>query len=550
VSENIEARPAPCVIYAAKSTEDRHGSIPTQIDEARDMAEENGWIVVGVFTDEGFSAYSGNRGPGLANARAAAAEAAREHGTICMLIAQAHDRFARGAGDRPGAPESLGEVWHAMRRQDVHLRSVEDDEELRDEASVAAVGRRAHIDSRRKSKSTRKGITRAVEDRRKPWGVPGYGYRRIEVGDDAGHWEPNPEEEPIYLRIYRERIERGRTYSAIAKLLHAEGVPAREGGNWTSTHIKNILTRRYGLGEFHHGGKWLKGKHRPLIDLETWDAAQALQAMGAKYAPSRGGRKPHAHLFTHGLLRCSVCFEAMLPRSDGDRYACRTNIQLGGKGTCSMPDFKRDAIDREGLDFFERSFLDLDATREQIGSDLSARLEQIDAEAQRAAREASEKAAQIVRVERDYFAGELSAESYERLTARLTDDLAAADAERDRLSEHADALRSSRVELDAEGDALRRLSELRVAVLDAVRSAEQTADVDALRSAMHQCFSAVYLSPFGFLTGCDLPEGTRITKDGQPDDTVPEREGSWRECMGARVAFPTRRTTQHGTFVW
>ena len=118
------------------------------------------WTVVADFSDEGFSAYSGNRGPGLEAAKASATRAAAEFGTTAMLIAQAHDRFARGAGDRPGAPQSLGEIWHEMRRLDVHLRTVEDDEELRDEAAVAAVGRRAHIDSARKSKSVKKGMKR------------------------------------------------------------------------------------------------------------------------------------------------------------------------------------------------------------------------------------------------------------------------------------------------------------------------------------------------------------------------------------------------------
>src|SRR5262245_42547333 len=92
----------PAVIYAAKSTQDRHDSIPTQLAEARDMADENGWTVVDEFHDEGFSAYSGNRGPGLEAAKVSAARAAAEFGTTAMLIAQAHDRFARGAGDRPG----------------------------------------------------------------------------------------------------------------------------------------------------------------------------------------------------------------------------------------------------------------------------------------------------------------------------------------------------------------------------------------------------------------------------------------------------------------
>src|SRR3954471_7874763 len=131
------------VLYGAKSTEDKHGSIPTQIEEARAMAEENGWKVVGEFFDEGFSAYSGNRGPALERAMRRAIEAANASGTPCMVIAQAHDRFARGSGDQPGAAQHLVELWIAMRRRDVHLRTVEDDYDMRDVQSVAAIGQRA-----------------------------------------------------------------------------------------------------------------------------------------------------------------------------------------------------------------------------------------------------------------------------------------------------------------------------------------------------------------------------------------------------------------------
>ena len=38
------------MIYAAKSTEDKHGSIPTQLEDCRQMAEREGWTVVGEST--------------------------------------------------------------------------------------------------------------------------------------------------------------------------------------------------------------------------------------------------------------------------------------------------------------------------------------------------------------------------------------------------------------------------------------------------------------------------------------------------------------------
>ena len=148
----------PAVHYAAKSTQDRHLSIPTQLDDCREKSAAEGWTCAGVdeFHDEGFSAYSGNRGNGLAQAKARAVELAREHGR-CMLVAQAADRFARGSGDAPGAADALVEIWHQLRRQGVELRSAEDDFDLRDSASVANLGHRAHMDSRRKSNIDQEG---------------------------------------------------------------------------------------------------------------------------------------------------------------------------------------------------------------------------------------------------------------------------------------------------------------------------------------------------------------------------------------------------------
>src|SRR5438093_67566 len=101
-------KPTPAVLYAAKSTEDTHGSIPTQVEDCHRLAEREGWEVVGEFSDEGFSAYNGNRGPDLERAKALATATAAEHGR-CILVAQDADRFARGAGDTPGAADHLGE---------------------------------------------------------------------------------------------------------------------------------------------------------------------------------------------------------------------------------------------------------------------------------------------------------------------------------------------------------------------------------------------------------------------------------------------------------
>ena len=95
----------PAVLYAAKSTEDKRGSIPGQLKATRANAESEGRRVLGEgYQDEGFSAYSGNRGPGLEQAKQAAITAATEHGEAELWV-QHSDRIARGAGDAPGAAD-------------------------------------------------------------------------------------------------------------------------------------------------------------------------------------------------------------------------------------------------------------------------------------------------------------------------------------------------------------------------------------------------------------------------------------------------------------
>jgi DNA invertase Pin-like site-specific DNA recombinase len=148
---------APAILYAAKSTEDKHGSIPDQIVKARDLSEKEDWSMRGEFSDEGFSAYSGNRGPGLEEAKAAAIELAAEQGE-CLLVALHSDRVARGAGDEPGAAEHLVEVVAHLRRHGVRLRTVEDDFFADDRIGLlmaAVQGQRNSEDSLRKAESVR-----------------------------------------------------------------------------------------------------------------------------------------------------------------------------------------------------------------------------------------------------------------------------------------------------------------------------------------------------------------------------------------------------------
>ncbi len=87
-----------CIVYAAKSTEDKRGSIPDQLRECREAIDRDPvrrWG--GEYVDETFSTYTGDRGPGLAEAMRHVEDLAEDHGTA-ELWAQHSDRLARGDG--------------------------------------------------------------------------------------------------------------------------------------------------------------------------------------------------------------------------------------------------------------------------------------------------------------------------------------------------------------------------------------------------------------------------------------------------------------------
>jgi DNA invertase Pin-like site-specific DNA recombinase len=176
---NIQA-----VVYAAKSTEDTHGSIATQIEDGHRLASVKGYTVAATYQDEAASAFHGNRGPGLTQAMSDCERLAAEHGS-CALIVQHSDRLARG--DAKQARHLIEVVLWAIKNE-VQLLSVQDPEMLSGGEMGLLMGviggMRNHQDSKRKGLSVKDGIRRRATDRgqfvggRRP-----YGYRHRDTTD-------------------------------------------------------------------------------------------------------------------------------------------------------------------------------------------------------------------------------------------------------------------------------------------------------------------------------------------------------------------------------
>jgi Resolvase, N terminal domain len=149
----------PCVIYAAKSTEDHRGSIPAQLQELREMIQgDERRRLIAEYSDEAFSAYRRDRGPGLVDATQHAEDLSAEHG-ICELWAQHSDRIARGDGRR--ARHTVEVALWAL-KHDVRVRTIQDPDIFRDLLYAVVTGQRNNEDSRRKGLATQAGRKRAI----------------------------------------------------------------------------------------------------------------------------------------------------------------------------------------------------------------------------------------------------------------------------------------------------------------------------------------------------------------------------------------------------
>jgi site-specific DNA recombinase len=485
----------PAVLYAAKSTEDKHGSIPDQLAKTRRLSDGEDWRMAGEFTDEGFSAYSGNRGPGLEEAKDAAIELAVKHGE-CLLVALHSDRVARGAGDAPGAADHLVEVVAHLRRHGVRLRTVEDDFFADDRIGLlmaAVQGQRNTEDSRRKAESVRAGMKRRAE-RGMFSGPRPYGY---EYAKDESGLMINTAEAEIVRRIFAEYCA-GRSLSEISRGLHRDKVSTKTGSHWRQSTVSGIVRNPVYIGKVTYRKKALDGVHQPIISLDVWERTTRLVAS----TPTKAGRptKAKRHLFTGGFLRCGTCGEAMVPRtrpeSGYEFYECN-----GRKlHDCKTGAIRRADIDSGVLAHFEQTSLDVDATRKTFIEATNRRAAESRALLETAETEERKAATRLVKVKRDYTHGELTPSEWRELRNELEPEATAAKAEVERLHDQVALAAGDAALGDAEAEVLEQLAHIRSAVAGEVAEA---ADTDAVRAALHRLFDR-------FILHTGLPQNTHV----------------------------------------
>jgi len=442
-----------------------------------------GWSHAGTFREEGVS--------GAKRSRPALDRLLGELDAVDAVVVSSLDRLGRSTKD-------LLELYDRFEHAGVALVSLR--EQIDTSTPVGRLLRTvlsavAEFERDLGVECTSSGIGARARTEGKPWGTPAYGYAK----GDHGHWGVEPGERAVVERIFRESVDRGQSYSAIAKALNRDGVPPRRGSQWTATVVRRILRECAVRGFFRHGADWHRGGHEAIIDEDTWLAAQVVAERGRKYAPSgRTGRIPRRHVFVRGALRCGLCGAAMLPRAaphQQDMYICATRKATGGADACAMPPLPRTRVDFAALQRFQAWIVDVEATRRRLADATSVRLAETRPHAERAASAEAKAAERLARIRRDYVDGKLTAEEWHDLRSELEAEHGAAEAEHVRLAAQVERVREAGAKLTTDEDVVARLHALEVALTTKVRAAVQASEAEAdlgpVRAALAQVFETV-----------------------------------------------------------
>lgn len=150
------------------------------------------------------------------------------------------------------------------------------------------------------------------------------GYER----DDGGRLIPHPTFGPAVRDVFARKAG-GASWRDLTDLLDQRAVVGPYGASqWTTRAVSHIIANRVYLGEARSGEFVNRTAHEPLVDRQTWEAAQRTEAL-----PAVRGAAPAV---LSGLMRCAGCRHLMKPdhqrMRDGRKariYRCRGHHAAG-----------------------------------------------------------------------------------------------------------------------------------------------------------------------------------------------------------------------------
>ncbi len=309
-------------LYQRISTDEDHQ--PTSLKTQRERLERyceamEDWRIVAAFEDQA-SGTSLNR-PGLQQAL----DLAREKRTDLLLVYRV-DRLSRKVRQLAGLCEELDQF-------EVVLKSVTEPFDTGSPAGrmmLQMLGVFAEFEHATIVDRVTAGLERRVREGKWMSGRTPYGYARDQ---DTKLLIPDQVKAPVVRRIFHLYAEGKLGTTAIARTLDAEGAPPPRKQGWSPNALQLILANPAYRGLIRWNGETHPGLHGPLVDEETFEAAQEILKRRGDDASLRRGN-PSDFLLS-GLVRCQHCGRAYVGTSAHGRngrytyYACSTRYKYG-----------------------------------------------------------------------------------------------------------------------------------------------------------------------------------------------------------------------------
>jgi len=271
--------------YARVSTDkdEQLNSYEAQVDYYTNFIKSRpDWEFVSVYTDEGISALNTKRREGFKQMVADALD-----GKIDLIVTKSVSRFARNTVDSLTTIRKLKDAGVECYFEKEAIWTFDGKGEL----LLTIMSSLAQEESRSISENVTWGKRKSMADGK--ISLPWSNFLGYEKGKD-GIPVIVPEEAEIVRAIFRLFME-GKSYSAIAKHLTAEGIPSPMGNpKWALATVRNILAN-----ETYRGSKrmqktyttnyltkttkendgelpsyYIEASHEPIIPPDEWDAVQ------------------------------------------------------------------------------------------------------------------------------------------------------------------------------------------------------------------------------------------------------------------------------------
>jgi DNA invertase Pin-like site-specific DNA recombinase len=318
--------------YTRVSTDEqaeRGHSLAEQERLIREHVEENGWTLVDVFRDPGYSGAREDR-PGLQALLARVDE-------LDVVVVWAPDRLARDV-----------ELWARLVKRftaaDVEVKALTAHVDLTTAEGVAMAGVSAvfgQFEKARIAERVRAALAARARKGRHPGGPPPDGWHDVD-----GERVHDPERAPVIERLF-ELAEQGLPDARISDQLNREGHRTRAGIPWTRRAVENHVTKPWHAGRvaWHRGEpdeQVFPGQHEPLVAPDVFDRIQAMRTARDRAPGAKKTGRPNTN---HALARLAVCakcggrmaaYTSSYVRKDGSRRRFYRCVQAhDGSGMCA-----------------------------------------------------------------------------------------------------------------------------------------------------------------------------------------------------------------------